>query len=77
MTKDLKQRLTSRKFMGTVWLHALSILFLSVDIMSAGQWIEFNTFLLAIYVGGNAVSKFGEGAKEYAKSKDEPYKVNK
>lgn len=62
--------------MGTAWLHVLSVAFLFFGILDASQWIEFNTFLLGIYVGGNAVSKFGEGAKEYAKKNKEPYQVD-
>jgi hypothetical protein len=76
MDKELKQRLTSRKFLGTVWLHVLSDIFLLTAVMDAGQWVEFNTFLLGIYVSGNAISKFGEAGKEMARKQPEPYKVN-
>lgn len=78
MPEDLKRRLTSRKFIGTAWLHVMSVVLLFTNVMDTSQWVEFNTFLLGIYVGGNAVSKFGEGAKKYAENggSGAPYKVD-
>lgn len=56
-------RVTSRKFIVTVWLHLLSCVLLYVGQLEPAHWLELNTYLVGVYVGANAASKFGEAMK--------------
>lgn len=60
--------------MGSAWLHVISTALFLFGVLDATQWIELNTYILGIYVGGNAISKFGEGVKQYAGG-TQPYQV--
>jgi hypothetical protein len=73
LKQTFKDRLTSRKFIITVWVHAVSCLLLFLGQLPPAEWVQLNTYLVGIYAGANAASKFGEAMKDRAKA--EAYRV--
>jgi len=63
LPQDLKERLTSRKFLAGVVLHAISIALLLTGFIGPTSWTQFNLAVYGVYSVSNAASKFAGGDK--------------
>jgi hypothetical protein len=63
LPQDLKERLTSRKFLAGVALHVISIALLLTGFIDPVNWTQFNLAVYGVYSVSNAASKFAGGDK--------------